>query len=58
MSTSPERLSTICELTISFFVAILFMNNYYEKIPEIYHFPILVIMFGAFAILLSAIFLE
>ena len=51
-------MSTICELLISFFVAILFMNNYYEKIPEIYHFPILVIMFGAFAILLSAIFLE
>lgn len=43
---------------ISFFVAILFMNNYYDKIPAIYHFPILVIMFGAFAILLSAIFLE
>ncbi|CAG5098522.1 Oidioi.mRNA.OKI2018_I69.XSR.g15745.t1.cds [Oikopleura dioica] len=34
------------------------MNNYYDKIPEIYHFPILVILFGAFAILLSAIFME
>jgi len=54
----PSNFSKICELMISFFVAILFMNNYYEKIPAIYHFPILVIMFGAFAILLSAIFLE